>query len=49
MMAAYLTPHSCADVQFGVEDLTTYIHLMNVALNFKLCQGRITEAIEIGE
>lgn len=49
MTATLIHLHSCADVQFGVEDLTTYIHLMNVALNLKLCQGRITEAVEIGE
>ena len=40
---------SCNDVQFGVEDIHTYAHLLSVALNSKLCQGAITEAMEIGK
>ena len=32
--------YSCTGVQFGVEDLHTYAHLLSVALNSKLCQGR---------
>jgi len=38
----------CTDVQFGVEDLHTYAHLLSVALNSKLCQGRVADAVEIG-
>ena len=40
--------YSCTDVQFGVEDLHTYAHLLSVALNSKLCQGRVADAVEIG-
>lgn len=32
-----------------MEDVHTYAHLLSVALNSKLCQGAINEAIEIGE
>ena len=39
---------SCNDVQFGVDDMHTYTHLLAVALNSKLCQGKIDEALEIG-
>lgn len=38
----------CSSVQFGVEDISTYSHLLNVALNYKLCHGKINEALEIG-
>ena len=40
---------SCNDVQFGVEDIHTYAHLLSVALNSKLCQGAINEAMEVGK
>ena len=40
--------HSCTDVQFGVEDLHTYAHLLSVALNSKICQGKVADAVEIG-
>ena len=40
---------SCSDIQFGVEDVHTYAHLLSVALNSKLCQGAINEAMEIGK
>lgn len=39
----------CSCVQFGPDDITTYAHLLNVALNFKLCHGMIKDALIIGK
>ena len=44
----YHSFHSCSDVQFGVEDLHTYAHLLGVGVNLHLCQGRVDEALEMG-
>ncbi len=41
--------YRCVDVQFGVEDVFTYAHLLSVALNSKLCEGRVSDAVEIGK
>ena len=38
----------CSDIQFGLEDIATYVHLLNVALNTKLCLGKINDALELG-
>ena len=38
----------CSDIQFCLEDLATYIHLLNVALNTKLCLGKMDNALELG-
>ena len=40
--------YRCSDIQFGLEDLPTYVHLLNVALNTKLCLGKIHDALELG-
>ena len=41
--------YRCCDIQFGLEDLPTYVHLLNVALNTKLCLGKINDALELGK
>lgn len=38
----------CSDIQFGLEDLATYVHLLNVALNTKLLLGKIEDALHLG-
>ena len=38
----------CSDIQFGIEDLPTYVHFLNVALSTKLCLGKMAEAMELG-
>ena len=36
------------DIQFCLDDLPTYVHLLNVALNTKLCLGKINDALGLG-
>lgn len=38
----------CSDIQFGLDDLATYVHLLNVALNTKLLLGKIEDALHLG-
>lgn len=39
----------CSDTLFGLEDLATYVHLLNVALNTKLLLGKIEDALQLGK
>uniref|UniRef100_A0A1X7VFP5 Guanylate cyclase domain-containing protein n=1 Tax=Amphimedon queenslandica TaxID=400682 RepID=A0A1X7VFP5_AMPQE len=38
----------CFCTDFGIDDLSTCAHVLNVALNMKLCQGNLIEAMDIG-
>lgn len=41
-------PLSCEDIDFSVEDLHAYAHLLFVGLSLKLYQGDLQEALSIG-
>lgn len=39
---------SCEDIEFSVEDIHAYAHLLFVGLSLKLYQGDLQEALSIG-
>ena len=38
----------CQDHQFTTDDISVYVHLLNVAVNTKLCLGKMDEAMKLG-
>lgn len=48
LLVLFFFSFRCNDGQFGAEDIHTYAHLLNVALNFKLCHGKLSEAHVMG-